>query len=493
MSDGQSAKPTKGEKHSWKKKSSSSSDASGGKYWTTGPASKPIVSGSLIRLLVALAALLTTTAVLVLYLWNQNSSTPFISIAAIDYEHPWAPNSWAKEDQQRFQMLSQSSQFDVAVKQEKKEGTWQDLIQLELGKIKPGGPGGSLLPSLFGYHSVIVHLSAHGVLNGRNEPCLLFADADPLDDETWVPLSRVLKAIGEHAIVTNNGKKNRVLVLLDTGKQPPDFRCGLLSSGFIDAARAEIQSLPFANFAVLLSCAEDQCAWIAPEINGTVFGFMVATGLQGAADELSGDGDSRVTVQELTDFVTTAVDGYVREHRGRVQKPNLVWCGEDQGNDFELCFKSSYTTSEPFVYKSNKKIKKLSDAWSSFDNWNKRTPSYANWKRATALAHLTRAEQLLWAGSAYHDQFEQEIARAERVFRETAGIPWPEAICGSSLVFLNRVHGRDPAAELKTTAPSVEAALQTSPPATEVADSSQPTTTATSPANDLKNDNATGN
>ncbi len=311
MSDGHGAKPAKEEKHSWKKKARSPSASAGGKYWATGAGSKPIVSGNLVRLFVALAVLLTTTAGLVVYLWVQNSSTPFVSIAAIDYEHPWAPNSWAKEDQQRFKTLSQSSQFAVAVKQEKKEGTWQDLISLELGKIEPGGPGGSMLPFLFGYRSVIVHLSAHGVLNGRSEPCLLFADADPLNDETWVPLSQVLKAIGEHASVTKN--QARVLVILDTGKQPPDFRCGLLSSGFIDAARDKIQSLPFANFAVLLSCAEDQCAWTAPEIEGTVFGFMVAMGLQGTADELSGNGNRRVTVKELASFVATAVGATSRD------------------------------------------------------------------------------------------------------------------------------------------------------------------------------------
>ncbi|MEZ6077243.1 MAG: hypothetical protein R3C56_16730 [Pirellulaceae bacterium] len=34
------------------------------------------------------------------------------------------------------------------------------------------------------------------------------------------------------------------------------------------------------------------------------------------------------------------------EHRGRVQQPNLVWCGEEQDGDFGSCFKSSYTSSE---------------------------------------------------------------------------------------------------------------------------------------------------
>ena len=472
MSDGQGAEPSKGEKHSWKKKPRTSSAAAGGKYWATGTSSKPIVSGSLVRLFVALAVLVTTTSALVLYLWNQNSSTPFISIAAIDYEQPWAPNAWANEDQLRFKTLTDSSQFAVTSKQAGKDGTWRELIQRELDEISPGGPGGSLLPLLFGYRSLIVHLSAHGVLNGSGVPCLLFADAEPLNDATWVPLSEVLKAIGEHASVVDN--QARVLVILDTGKQPPDFRCGLLRSGFIDAAREKIQSLDLNHFAVLLSCAEDQYAWSAPEIGGTVFGFMAATGLQGYADELSGNGDTRVTVTELAAFVATAVDGYVREHRGRTQIPNLVWCGKEQSHDFELCFQSRYERSGPSSFQSNTQIKGLSEAWKRFDEWNQRTPSYASWKRATALASLTRAEQLLWAGSAYQVQFKREISAAEEFFEEIEKNPWPSAICGSSLTFLNRIHGREPAAELRLPTQFLEPASQGDLPDTNAATPPKP-------------------
>lgn len=452
MSDGRSEELSKVVKQSWKKKSPTSPVAGGGKYWATGAGHKSMVSGSLVRLFLALTVLLITTASLVVYLWNQNSSTPFISIAAIDYEHPWAPNAWAKEDQKRFQALAESSQFKVAVKQERKEGTWQDLIDLELEKVTPGGPGGSLIPFLFGYRSLIIHLSAHGVLNGQGQPCLLFADADPLDDQTWVPLVQVLEAIGEHAVVSHNHA--RVLVILDTGKQPPDFRCGLLTCGFIDAAREQIRTLPFSNFAVLLSCAESQTAWTAPEIQGTVFGFMVAAGLQGAADELFGNGNQRVTVQELAGFVAETVDGYVREHRGRVQNPGLVWSGESQENDFELCFQSNYSSTAGASYQPNTRLTRMSEAWSSFEQWNKRTPSYATWQRAAVLARLARAEQLMWAGSAYEDQFEQEIARAEKGFLGTATSPWPDAICGSSLAFLDRVHGRQAGLGLGTGASS---------------------------------------
>ncbi len=448
MSSWRGGEPTGNERRSWRKTAKAAPTAAGGKYWASGSGSKPLFSGNVVRLFVALVALGATTVGIVVNLFNTNLSTPLVSIATIDYEHPWGPNAWATEDQTHLLGLSESSQFKVAIKQQKKEeATWEQLIELELEKTTPGGPGGSLIPALWGYGTLIVHLSAHGVLNGANEPCLLFADADPLDDRTWVPVNKVLTAIGEHQHVTNGDV--RVLVVLDTGKQPPDIRCGLLATGFIEEARESIQKLNFANFAVLLPCAEDQCAWTAPEMGGTVFGVMVVSGLQGQADTLAGNANRRLTVQELARFVALAVNGYVRENRGRAQNPNLVWCGENQDGDFELCHCSSYSTSPASAYASNSRIGKLAEAWKAFEDWSVKAPSHAAWQRATAIARLARAEQLLWGGASYQSQFESELREAFRTIDTSVQNRWPGSICGGSLAFLNRVHGIDAEAELQ--------------------------------------------
>ncbi|WP_197355371.1 vWA domain-containing protein [Aureliella helgolandensis] len=418
------------------------SPAKGGKYWATGSSSKPIVSRKLASLFVALSVLLGATSGLVLYLSNQNSSTPFVSIIALDYQYPWAPNAWAKEDQVRFETLGASSQFVVAGRREKLEGTWQELLELELEKVTPGGPGGSLLPTLFGYQTMMVHLSAHGVINSQGEPCLIFSDAAPLDEQTWVPLKSVLGAIAEHPVVV--GSDARVLVLLDTGKQPPDMQFGLLCAGFAEEAKLLIQTLPYQHFAVLMACGENQLAWSAPEIGGSVFGFMVASGLKGLADELSGDDNSRVTVRELEAFVASTVNGYVREHRGRVQNPHLVWAGENQDNDFELCFRSTYAASDSAGFRGNSKIQKVTDAWLALEDWSARTSSVYGWQRASVVGRLAHAERLLWAGDAYEDQVDEEVNRIQRSFLGTPASPWPAAICGASLTFLREVNALGP-------------------------------------------------
>ncbi len=448
MGSWRGGEPTGEEKRSWRKKGNAAPIASSGKYWVTGAGSKPLISGNLVRLFVALAALVATTVGMVVYLLNTNHPTPLISIVTVEYEHPWAPNAWAKEDQQRIKALEESTQFKVAAKQQKEEeGTWQQLIDLELEKTTPGGPGGSLVPALWGYPTIIIHLSAHGVLNAASEPCLLFAEADPLDDRTWVPLSNVLRAIGANEKVKQGDA--RVLVLLDTGKQPPDIRCGLLCAGFVDAAVEKIQSLPFTNFAVLLSCGEDQCAWTAPELGGSVFGVMVTSGLQGRADALAGNRNGKVTVQELAQFVSSTVDGYVREYRGRVQNPNLVWCGEDQAQDFDLCYQSAYGTSAASTYQPNLRIGKMNEAWTKFEEWSKKSPSHVTWPRTTASSRLARAEQLLWAGPGYETQFSLELDAAFKIISTPVGSRWPTAICGASLAFLNRTHDINADLELK--------------------------------------------
>ena len=428
-----------GQKSSWKKKPHAAGPAeAGGKYWATGAGSKPLLSSNVIRLFLALAALLATTVGMVVYLLNTNVSTPLVSIVAVDYEHPWAPNAWAVEDQQHLQALQESSQFRVSAKAERGAETWDQLIRLELDKVTPGGPGGSLIPALWGYRTLIIHLSAHAALNSRGEPCLLFTQAQSLDEQTWVPLANVLSAIGDHPRVTQHAA--RVLVILDTGKQPPDIRSGLITAAFVAAARERIQGLPYSSMAVLLACDEQQTAWTAPEMGGSVFGVMVASGLQGWADSLAGNRDNRVSVQELARFVAATVDGYVHEHRGRSQQPQLVWCGEDQTQDFELCYESNYATSAASSYQPNARIDQLTRGWQALQRWHAELPSHAAWPRAIVVARLARAEQLLWAGGGYAAQFDAELNAAQQLMQVAQLAAWPASICGASQSFLNRVH-----------------------------------------------------
>jgi Mg-chelatase subunit ChlD len=485
MGSWRGGEPAGEEKRSWRKQAKVTSAKADGKYWATGGRNKPVVSGNLIRLFVALLVLVATTTGMVVFLFNWNEPTPLVSLITVEYQHPWAPNAWAIEDQQRLDALNEKRQFKVASKQQSlPEGTWEQLIDLELEKIEHGGPGGSLIPAFWGYYTVVVHLSTHGVLNAAGQPCLLFADADPLDDQSWVPLTKVLRSIGENKKI-KNGKDVRVLVVLDSGKQPPDIRCGLLCGGFIEAAREQIQALPFANFAVLLPCDEDQCAWTAPEMGGSVFGVMVTSGLQGRADSRAangqgGNGNGRVTVQELAKFVSATVDGYVREYRGRAQSPQLVWCGENQANDFELCHQAAYQTSVASTYQSNKDaVKVIKDAWQEFENW--KHPSYATWQRATASNRIARAEQLLWAGAGYQDQFISELAAAVSIMRLPKGSDWPTAICGASLEFLNRVHGIDTNLELEAVGLDSRS-LSAAKPVNSAADAKKPAPTSSSPS-----------
>ncbi len=480
MGSWRGGEPAGEEKRSWRKQAKVTSAKADGKYWATGGRNKPVVSGNLIRLFVALLVLVATTAGMVVFLSNWNEPTPLVSLVTVEYKHPWAPNAWAIEDQQRLDGLNEKRQFKVASKQQNvREGTWQQLIDLELEKIEHGGPGGSLIPAFWGYYSVIIHLSTHGVLNAAGQPCLLFADADPLDDQTWVPLTDVLRSIGENEKI-KNGKDVRVLVVLDTGKQPPDIRCGLLCGGFIEAANEQIQALPFANFAVLLPCDEDQCAWTAPEMGGSVFGVMVTSGLQGRADKLAGNGNGRVTVQELAKFVSATVDGYVREYRGRMQSPQLVWCGENQANDFELCHQAVYRTSVASAYQSNdSRLRAIEEAWQNFEKWSRQAPSFVAWQRTTAGNRIARAEQLLWAGSEYQNQFNSELEAAATITSSPVRSHWPAAICGASLEFLNRVHGID--ANLELGAAGLDTRLlSATKPVNTAADTNKPAPTSSS-------------
>ncbi len=435
MSSWKGGDPAGRPKRSWKRANPPQVQRSE-KYWASGGRRGPLLSGKLVRFFLAVTILLGSSGFLVLQLWRRDLPTPVVSVSAIEYITPWQPNGWAVEDQERlFAWLNDSGEFSVSVKREKTHGTWKEILDLELNEVTPGGPGGSLLPQLFGYRALVIHLSAHGVLNGDGVPCLLFSDADPQDDTSWVPLNEVLSAIRDHVRLKDNPPKT--LLILDTGKQLPDARCGVLASGFVDRARSLMQSLSYSDFAVLFACDDAQHAWSAPEIGGSVFGYMVANGLRGAADSWAGNNDRRLTVRELFQFVSACVDGYVREHRGRGQTPVLVWCGaEDVGQDFEIASVVEAKSLPTAAFQGNSNLQRMDDAWKSFSRWNRRTPSYISWPRAAALGRLARAEQLLWAGSGYSDAFSREIQLAASVQQPLPEPAWGQAVCGAPLALV---------------------------------------------------------
>ncbi len=393
----------KSKKASWKKGGAAVATGSG-KYWASGKGSAALLPSNFAKLFTMLVLLGGCVLMFVIYLLRQDARVQLASIVAYDYSHPLAPNGWALEDQQLFnEVLADQDTLTPIARTEKVNGKWEELLIDTLHKLKRGGPGGGLIFSRYG--TAILHLSAHGVLNGSGVPCLLFSDSSPSDDQTWVPLQTIMTMVGKHATEA----KLRMLIVIDTGKQPEDQRMGILQNGFIEEAVPIIEALRFPNLAVQFSTSPNQIAWTAPELGGSVYGVALVKGLSGLADK---NRNGRITVIELTDYVADQTTNYVWNTREQPQRPRLVWSDGGTAKDFELVYAANSKPWIPNTLNNVTMLKQTEDAWRSFDA---RRPSIASehpWQVAKILSHLTRATQMAMAGKAYQDGMRSELGDA---------------------------------------------------------------------------------
>ncbi|MFO0810466.1 MAG: caspase family protein [Gemmataceae bacterium] len=165
--------------------------------------------------------------------------------------------------------------------------------------------------------SVLVAFAGHGV-QFRNEEQVFFCPADAkLDDrETLVSLSRVYKQLGDCPA----GFK---LLISDACRNDPSPTRSASRSKSVELeskTRPQRMKLP-SGVVALFSCAEGQVAFESERLKHGVFFHHVIEGLKGAAD-LNGDG--KVTINELQDYLPTVVGEFVAKEFGNSQQPNFL-------------------------------------------------------------------------------------------------------------------------------------------------------------------------
>ncbi len=186
-------------------------------------------------------------------------------------------------------------------------------------------------------------------------------------------------------------KPVKALVLLDCARQLPEARIGLFTMGFADEAKRVIEALTNNNLAVMLSADSNEVSWPAPELGGTVFGVNVLRGLQGMANS---DNDSRITVKELSNFVTRDTQAYVAKSRQTKQTPVLCWPGKK-----ELDFEVAYVGRQRDRYYPKQKPQIRNLQWQT-------TALQDSWEQAKNLSDLHRNQLLAIAGPHYSRKVE---------------------------------------------------------------------------------------
>jgi|GEM_PF-5047015 len=256
--------------------------------------------------------------------------TPFITASVTDYAWPLPPNAWAWEDLAAYKVLDQQTldwKDDTVHWSSAQLGLKHLAESLEDFKLKR-----------ITRPSIIIYLTAHGIVNGAGEPCLLMPTADShlLDESTWLPLSKVLDVVQAAELPDDLHK----VLILDANRIDTNWGAGIMENGFAKSLepslrnRAPKDRIP--RLTILNSASPGQIGWYSTDMKKSIFGHYVYLGLKGEADF---DQNNRVSLTELHQYVDAQVNQWVSENRADQQRPMLVNVDEEELLDFELTFK----------------------------------------------------------------------------------------------------------------------------------------------------------
>ncbi len=364
-----------------------------------------------LKLALWLLGLLTLIVVFVGVLLRPPRAVHFCAVALTRFADPVPPNAYALEDLQRFTATLASGNIRCQLQADSPEGTPESQTALVdvrthlanfLAQVEPGGPDRRWRFSRRG--TVIVYISAHGVVDARGEPCLLVHPDARQSGPEWIEVRELLKLVTAEPRLQDATK----LVILDAGRLREDWRLGVLQNSFAEALVPVVQQVRETdrNLFVLNSTRlAEQGLW-APEIGGSLFGFAVAAGLSGDADR--NPHDNVVSLQELAEYLEGRVDQLARRYRVRTQRPLLI--PADASGDLMLAYTDGdqpAAANLPAMDELRKRHAALGQLWQQRDVLAA-TPAHGDplptsdplsWAELNHV--LTRLEQLVAAGQAY--------------------------------------------------------------------------------------------
>jgi hypothetical protein len=349
-----------------------------------------------LRLFLTLAALLAVAgAVVGFLLYLRASPNPvFIGLWITEYKDPDIPPSPYGE-QDRAALRAFPWQGNDAFNSQEKERVVRELDRL---REKPPAT------------AVAVYLSGYVVAGGDGRPCLLPGNARLDDEGSWLPMSTVLDSL-------RACKTDHKLLILDVTHPLIAPRRGLLVADAAELLRKPLEdATKDGSLLILSSASPGQTALGSEELGLSVFGHYVRQGLLGAADGYgaTGERDRRITVRELSAYVTARVDRWAEQNRAARQTPYLL----GNGSDFELV-----TYNVPVVQPEEAAVPDaypdwLAAGWKTRDEWRAAPSGRMPPLRRYAMEQALLRADARWREGGNPDRTRDDLARRMDGFRQ---------------------------------------------------------------------------
>ena len=291
-------------------------------------------SSTLVKIVAGVFGLAVVVAFIVLLLiWVSPVPPPRLATIAADYRNPLlVPNAFAVNDvvtlANQSSVLSANADSAVSLGFAEMRASALGLADLE--------PGRSWFQ--FAETKVLVYVNAFGVAlwDGVSRQSVPYLLPDDFEVPVQALSARDIEAVKVADVLANLLRSDADLKILVLDCQRIDnlWPLGVLANDFVGAVDDLLDQLPESDrkgLFVLYSSAPGEVTWADRELAQSPFGHYFARGIAGEADPISsrGDGDGRVTLDELTRYVQANVSDWARSNRADTQTPRLRAFGAD--------------------------------------------------------------------------------------------------------------------------------------------------------------------
>ena len=278
---------------------------------------------------------------------NEGETQLFV-FSVTEYESPIPPNAWAIQDWEILSSIVGDAPFSPADAEFSRQSKEDFLRKLDEFLEQASSTASQEFMSDTA-QSLMIYVSAMGVVDSDGEPGLLMSNRDNTDliSEDGDFNAETLLTMGElfSSLQKRPGKK---VLLLDATKSFECWRLGITNNPFSQALEDFYRGLApeiRAEVAIINSSRPGQFGHVAPERGGTAFGTFLAE-LLGRHEQ--DDGNSELTLRELVDHFDNKMTPWTQRFRADAQQVQLLAPElEARGRDPLLCKTSKHREFAP--------------------------------------------------------------------------------------------------------------------------------------------------
>ncbi len=362
-----------------------------------------------------------SSAALALVVWliamlvGMRRPVPLVA-GVVSYAHPLGPLALVEEDRDLLEglwrgdrLIDRGTARFIDISENLAGSDAADFIAACGNAVASQTPGG---PERF----VILYLTAIGAIDRVGKPCLVperVAGSAVAADEAWVRVEDLLDEIAER-----RPRRAGVVVVLDACRPAYAAALGVFDGAFATALEPTVRAAAHERLWVIASAGPGEVANAWPEDGGSLFASAFVDAIEGVAD---GDGDGRVELQELGQYLTAEVGRKARGRHGMRQQPIVTAASGAGKTNPGLSWavrKKPVDRGGEGAEVSVEHTEWLATRWTRAEQLREQaiTERPAEWAAYETL--LLRAERLHGAGRGFDREFKEVRVRVEETERQ---------------------------------------------------------------------------